>query len=78
MRHSLISGRPIGLNDVSIIFSTAGARLAPRVDEASADEPSTKGYLSFEDALDLNLCMSFNLLDPECRERFNPFKMHFD
>jgi len=39
---------------------------------------SITGYLSLEDALDLNLCMSFNLSDFENREPFNIFKIHFD
>jgi len=37
----------------------------------------TIGYLSLEDALDLNLCMSFNLFDLENREPFNLFKIYF-
>jgi len=34
--------------------------------------------LSLEDSLDLALCMSFDPLNMQKTERFNPFKLHFE
>ena len=35
-------------------------------------------HLSLEDALDLMLCMSYNAFNSEIKERYNPYKLHFD
>ena len=35
-------------------------------------------HLSLEDALDLNLCQAFNVVDMGQMERFNPFNLHFE
>lgn len=53
VRHSAISNKPISYHDIRI--------------EASLQDESFGSFLSFslEDALDLNLCMAFDILDQD-------------
>ena len=61
---SLISGRPVNSLDTRI--------------ELETHDNSTYYVMSLEDALDLHICMSFDPLNHLRRDRFNPFKIHFE
>ena len=63
IKHSLINGKPINEFDTQI--------------EQKLGDTGTVVNLSLEVALDLHLCMAFNLIDLEDRLRFNPFHIHF-
>ena len=64
VKQSVISGRPIAALDIMI--------------ELKMGSMDTNANLSLEDALDLAVCMSFNPVNLESKEPFNPFKLHFD
>ena len=61
----MISKKPISLLDTELEMVNMGLNGAP-------------GFLSIEDALDLSLCMSFNPVNLSSKERFNPFKVHYE
>ena len=66
VKQSAISGKPISALETMIELQM------PMGTEASI------AYFSLEDALDLSVCMSFNPVNLEIKEPFNPFKLHFD
>lgn len=59
---SLFDRRPMNPKDTIISFRT---------------HDNKKVYLGMDQAMDLALCMSFNLMNLEDKSRFNPFRIHF-
>ena len=66
VRPSLISGKPINIRDSHITLERQASPLNPQ---------GCTLFVSLEDALNLKLCMPFNPLSMEKRERFNPYQL---
>ena len=64
---SMISGKPVNSLDTRI-----------ELDTQSENGEDNFYVMSLEDALDLHVCMSFDPLNHLRRDRFNPFKIHFE
>ena len=64
---SMISGKPVSSLDTHI-----------ELDVPNESDGSMVYMMSLEDALDLHVCMSYDPLNHLRRDRFNPFKIHFE